>query len=116
MPEPSASAAPDDWLQVADRAPDRYPAVYRYGREGVVVFEYEGRLYGLSRWCPHGWADLKAGRCVDGAVHCPLHGFRFDLATGQGLSHAAFRLTPYEVRIDPTGVYLRPASSMTEPR
>lgn len=97
----------EDWVRVAERLPSSLPVAYRYNHDGVVVLEYEGRLYGLSRWCPHGWADLRSGWCVDGALQCPLHGFRFDLETGAGLSHKAFNLTVYDVRVDSGGVVLR---------
>ncbi len=113
MPETDPPEAGDGWVQVAATPPLDLPAVYRYELEGVVVFESDGRLYGVGRWCPHGWADLRTGWCVDGAVHCPLHGFRFDLATGRCLTHKAFRLETYEVRLSETGVFLRKRGAET---
>lgn len=54
----------------------------------VAVFRQGGRFYALNNACPHRQGPLSRGTvtaAADGAgyfVRCPMHGWRFDLATG----------------------------------
>ncbi len=54
----------------------------------VAVFRQDGRFYALNNACPHRQGPLSRGTvtaAADGAgcfVRCPMHGWRFDLATG----------------------------------
>ena len=46
---------------------------------------YAGRSLVNGRHCPHQHADLQGCTPVDGIIECPLHGLRFDAATGRAL-------------------------------
>ena len=53
----------------------------------VAVFHHDGRFYALNNACPHRQGPLIRGtiETTDGTgcfVRCPMHGWRFDLATG----------------------------------
>jgi nitrite reductase/ring-hydroxylating ferredoxin subunit len=48
----------------------------------IVVFRLGEELHALPDACPHRGASLSEGAVVDGAVRCPKHRWRFDLATG----------------------------------
>ena len=53
--------------------------------EKLVLFRDDQGRYGLiDRHCPHRAADLAFGRCEDGGLRCPFHGWLFDV-TGQCL-------------------------------
>jgi nitrite reductase/ring-hydroxylating ferredoxin subunit len=57
--------------------------------EDLVVFRDEAGRYGLmDRHCAHRGADLSFGRCEDGGLRCPFHGWLFD-ATGACLDQPA---------------------------
>ena len=60
----------------------------------VVVARTGGRLVAFSDRCPHQATRLSTGRIRKGAVICPLHGARFDLADGRciGGAYADLRL------------------------
>jgi nitrite reductase/ring-hydroxylating ferredoxin subunit len=47
-------------------------------RNGDSIIAWEGR-------CPHRGASLGEGTVEEGVVFCPLHGWRFDLQTGNCL-------------------------------
>lgn len=48
--------------------------------------------HGKSGWiCPHQKAPLGSIAAIDGVITCPLHGLRFDAATGIALSPADSR-------------------------
>jgi 3-phenylpropionate/trans-cinnamate dioxygenase ferredoxin subunit len=61
-----------------------------------VAVEVEGRplflvrsgdsIHALDDLCPHSGSRLHPGRVRAGVVACPLHGGRFDLATGRCLT------------------------------
>lgn len=52
------------------------------GRE-VAIYNVEGQFYALDNRCPHRGGPLGEG-FVDGkVVFCPLHGWGFDVQTGQ---------------------------------
>jgi 3-phenylpropionate/trans-cinnamate dioxygenase ferredoxin subunit len=69
----------------ADLAEGQAVAVSLNGRN-VAVCRSGGRLYAFDNLCPHSGAPLGSGRMSDGVVSCPLHGARFDLASGECLT------------------------------
>ena len=58
---------------------------YRIGEHDVVVFKYQGRCYGLRRWCTHLGGDLSQGVVEGTVVTCPRHGSQFDITSGKNL-------------------------------
>lgn len=49
----------------------------------VAVFKVNGEVYALSNICPHQHTHLiYEGFVENGKVACPLHGWEFDLKTG----------------------------------
>lgn len=84
--------ANDGWHDVAsaDDLQDAPLCVELDGRE-VMVVQHEGSLHALENRCPHTGGPLALGRCLDGAISCPWHGARFDLATGRCLEGPAPR-------------------------
>ncbi len=70
---------------------------YCIGGKTVAVFRpRDGRLYALDNRCPHRAGPLADGIVGGGAVICPLHGWKFDLASGQCLNDSA-RVQSYPV-------------------
>lgn len=51
----------------------------------VAVFKSRtGEIFAIENRCPHRQGPLSEGIMGSGKVVCPLHGHKFDLATGQG--------------------------------
>jgi nitrite reductase/ring-hydroxylating ferredoxin subunit len=54
----------------------------------IAVFHVGERFYALNNSCPHRQGPLVRGTLVESeegegcAVRCPMHGWKFDLATG----------------------------------
>ncbi len=97
----------ETFTRVAPTPPESFPATLQVEGVDVVLFRIEDRYFAIGRWCPHRGADLKDGTCLGTNVKCPNHGFIFDLASGQGVSHPGHDLRAYEVRVEPDGLYLR---------
>tara|TARA_R110000851_G_scaffold13015_8_gene44743 strand:+ start:395 stop:1972 length:1578 start_codon:yes stop_codon:yes gene_type:complete len=44
---------------------------------------YKDAKYKVQRYCPHALGDLSKGEIIDDHVVCPLHGWEFNIKTGQ---------------------------------
>lgn len=54
------------------------------GEEVAVFRPRSGGIFALGHRCPHRQGPLADGIIGGGQVVCPLHGHKFDLATGKG--------------------------------
>lgn len=53
----------------------------------VAIIRYEGSLYCVSNICPHKHqAEIYNGIIKDCKVSCPLHGWTYDLKTGENIN------------------------------
>lgn len=62
----------------------------------VLICHAEGTFRAVINRCTHASSNFDGGRVRRGSVMCPLHGARFDLATGKCLGgpHAPLRVFP----------------------
>ena len=66
----------------------------------VLVCHTKERLFAVSGICSHQAKPLFSGRVRNCKITCPVHGARFDLATGEALDLPATRPIPvYELRL-----------------
>ena len=76
------------------------------GGQAVVLVRTGDTINALHDQCAHAGGPLHRGRIVDGCVECPLHGSRFQIATGRRRRGPTVYDQPsYEVRIVPAGGY-----------
>ena len=69
----------------------------------IGLFNCAGTIYATDNICTHAYAELHEGTidADDCSIECPLHGARFDLASGRALSLPAIMpVQVYEVRIE----------------
>ena len=64
----------------------------------VAVFRTEEGFRAIGGACPHKGGPLADGLVADRCVTCPLHGWRFDLLTGERIGGAGPALATYDVR------------------
>ncbi len=76
------------------------------GRD-IAVLQVEGEIYALDDRCPHKGGPLSAGWVEDGAVFCPLHGWKFNLKTGACETNCERPIQTHEVRIRENEVQIR---------
>lgn len=68
--------------------------------EEIAIFKVEGIIYALNNTCPHQQArKIHEGFIEDHGVVCPLHGWKFDLATGN-IAPDRRGLKTYPVKIE----------------
>lgn len=65
----------------------------------ILVAKTETGLYAVNDRCTHQAAMLSGGRVRRGAIMCPLHGARFELASGKCIGATYANLRRFEVRI-----------------
>ncbi|HEY6640967.1 non-heme iron oxygenase ferredoxin subunit [Povalibacter sp.] len=68
--------------------------------KSVLICNTGERLYAISSICSHAEEKLDCGRMGRTWIACPLHGARFELATGRAMNPPATKpIATYEVRV-----------------
>ncbi len=83
--------------------------------EAVLVIRHEGKLVAMGALCPHQYAPLIGGEIVDGVLECPLHGWRFALATGADPDNPYVCVARYECGIEDDKIWVGKALPMAMP-
>ena len=68
--------------EVTDLQPGEGKTVVVGDRE-LALFNVAGQFHCIDNFCPHRGGALGGGVLTDKTVACPLHGWRFDVTTGQ---------------------------------
>lgn len=66
----------------------------------IAVFQRGTEYFALEDQCPHRGASLGQGHICEVAVTCPLHGWQFDLTTGESLTRPGYRVDVFEVKVE----------------
>jgi 3-phenylpropionate/trans-cinnamate dioxygenase ferredoxin subunit len=86
-------------LKVADVPPGTKKAIEVQGKS-LLICNANDRLFAISNICSHANEKLECGRMSRTWIACPLHGARFDLATGRAMNPPATNpITTFEVRV-----------------
>jgi len=85
-------------LKTSDVPSGTKKAVEVAGRSILIC--HTDRLYAVSNICSHANEKLECGRMAKGWIACPVHGARFELATGRAMNPPAKApIATYEVRV-----------------
>lgn len=68
------------------------------GGWGILLARVNGQVCAVMDLCSHQAAKLSGGRLRRGMISCPLHGARFEIATGNCIGGAYENLQTFEVR------------------
>lgn len=94
-------------LGALERIPLGEGREFEIAGELVAVFRLrDGRVYAVQANCPHREGALADGFTGGGKVVCPMHGFKFELATGAPLGHDCAALRTYQVSVNAVGEIL----------
>lgn len=66
----------------------------------VAIFNVKGAFYAIENFCPHKGYPLADSRLYGTEVECDLHGWRFDVRTGECFTKNDCSIEPYEVLIE----------------
>jgi naphthalene 1,2-dioxygenase system ferredoxin subunit len=77
----------EEWVPVASRAALGRGGMLAvsFGSYEIALYDVDGEVYATDNLCTHAFASLTDGTLEGGVVECPLHGGRFEVATGKGL-------------------------------
>jgi 3-phenylpropionate/trans-cinnamate dioxygenase ferredoxin component len=97
------------WLRVAalSQLSDDTALPVRLGDVPIALYRLDGRVHAIDDVCTHEFALLSQGFVEGGAIECPLHQARFDIATGRCLAPPATTdLRRYAVRIEGDDIFV----------
>jgi len=89
----------------------------------IAVFRVDGEFHALPNYCPHQVGPLCEGglsgrietdetgwewnyESEERYIHCPWHGWMFDVTTGQSPDSDDYRVPTYDVEIDDGVIYV----------
>jgi len=101
--ELSETATAQAWINLGpvDRIPIGEGREFEVEGELIAVFRArDGGVFGAQARCPHRDGHLADGVIGGGLIVCPLHTFRFDLATGKPIGNDCPSLKTYLVTIN----------------
>ena len=104
--ELSKTFAPEALINLGpvDRIPIGEGREFEVEGELIAVFRArDGGVFGAQARCPHREGHLADGVIGGGLVVCPLHTFKFDLATGKAVGSDCPALKTYRVTINKEG-------------
>jgi nitrite reductase (NADH) small subunit len=88
-------------LGPADRIPPGEGREFEVDGELIAVYRTrDGHVFGTQARCPHRGGHLADGIIGGGLIVCPLHTFRFELATGKAAGNECSMLKTYRVTIN----------------
>ncbi len=95
------------WIKVLDKAPKEGTmlAVTAAGKALFVTLN-NGQLYCAENRCPHEDIALTLGCLKGNRVKCSLHGYSFDLATGESSEVDVGAMQTYPVKQDNNEIYI----------
>ncbi len=77
---------------------------FQIGAATVAVFRTRaGKVFAVQAHCPHKNGPLADGLVGDDKVICPLHAFKFHLASGEALGNTCSALQTYAVSLNESG-------------
>lgn len=77
---------------------DKKPVVLE--GKSILICNWNDRLFAISNICSHAQEKLECGRMANGWISCPVHGARFDLASGKAKNPPAKRpIATFAVRV-----------------
>ena len=87
-----------------DQIPVGEARVFRVEGRAIAVFRCRsGDLFAAGAECPHRGGPLADGVIGGHSVICPLHGYLFDLRTGEPVGRECARLATYRVGVTGAG-------------
>ena len=77
---------------------------FRIEDTAVAIFRTrKNEIFATQATCSHKGGPLADGIVGDGKIICPLHAYKFQLATGDALGHTCGALKTYPVSLDEDG-------------
>lgn len=89
--------------------------MFAVGERQVAVFNHAGELHAVENRCPHQGAPLQRGKFEGSVVTCPLHGWQFDVTTGEGVGRPGTAVERYPVQFDGDDLLIELPEAQSQP-
>jgi 3-phenylpropionate/trans-cinnamate dioxygenase ferredoxin component len=74
----------------------------------IALFKIDGKIHAVDNVCPHNHIPaMFQGYVEKDNIACPIHGFAFNVNTGEQSDKTGCRLRVFEVRIEDGEVYVK---------
>ena len=83
-----------------DVPPGRGATVKLKDSTEIALFNVGGKFRAIENFCPHKGYPLADSRLYGGIVECDLHGWRFDVSTGECFTKSSCSIEAYEVVVE----------------
>ena len=91
---------------ISEITPDKGKYIELGGKE-IALFHINGDFLAIDNTCPHRGGPLFRGVLEKGpSVRCPLHGWLFDITTGECKNQSGTKLASYPIKIEDGFVYI----------
>ncbi len=97
-PFAETQAAPFVSVGRVDEWQDGQAREVKVHKKPMTVVRIGDRFFAINSICPHMGGPLSCGRVEEGTIHCPWHGWGFDVATGR--SPNGHRLERYRIQVE----------------
>lgn len=78
----------------------------KIGNQYVAIFKVAEKIYAINALCPHAGAFLDMGFMDDHCVICPLHGWDFDVRTGESPTYG-IKTVCFETKVVGNDVFVK---------
>ena len=99
---------PSGFLKVARVAeiPEKRGKRIIAGDEEIALWRVDGRIYAINNICSHQHLSALHQGTLDGMhVICPMHGWSYDLESGEAREGSG-RVRTYQVRVEEGDIYI----------
>lgn len=66
----------------------------------IAIFKKDGQYFAFDNTCQHRGGPLGEGELEDYVVTCPMHGWQYDIKTGECLTMPNHKQEIYKVRVE----------------
>ncbi|MEK7115929.1 MAG: Rieske 2Fe-2S domain-containing protein [Patescibacteria group bacterium] len=100
MAHPYAAEGPQNLVEVGrvEEWADGQAREVKVHKKPMTVVRLGDRFFAVNSICPHMGGPLSCGTVTEGRLHCPWHGWSFDVETGQ--SPNGHHLDCYRVAVE----------------
>ena len=75
------------------------------GKE-IALFKINNQFFAVDNMCLHMGGSLSEGEIENNNITCPLHGWQFDLKTGNNIMPGMGKLNIYKVSIEKEEIFI----------
>ncbi len=94
------------WVAEESDLPAESGLAVTAGGRTIALFKVEGRCYAIDNACPHRGGPLAEGDLEGHVVHCPWHGWTWDVRTGTNPRQPASKVACFPVTVEDGSVFI----------